>query len=313
MSAACAAMSVATSTSPRAALHWYPARRLPSSASTQSTASRQPGPFQCSQRLGRLAGEVLGVPVASRLERRPCSAKPVLGELADGLEEAVAGAGGGVVGDHERLADQRVEMPEHVDLVGVVAHRVEARQVEAAGEDRREAEQVPLVVGQEVVRPLHRMAQRELSLRRRASTPCNSRNRSASRSRTSTALMAAMREAASSMPSGSPSRVSQISVTAVGGLRFPEPEVGPDGAGAVDEQRDGVGGLAAVQRQRHHGEHASRAATATRSRDVARTLTVPVRPRIVGDGRSRRGQDVLAVVDHERGAGGLAARRPPCR
>ena len=45
--------------------------------------------------------------------------------------------------------------------------------------------------------------------------PCNSRNRSARRSLTSTALIAAMRAAASSMPSGSPSSVSQISVTAV--------------------------------------------------------------------------------------------------
>ncbi len=37
------------------------------------------------------------------------------------------------------------------------------------------------------------------------------------------------------------------------GLRFPEPEVGPDRPGAVDEHRDGIGGLAPVQCQRHHG------------------------------------------------------------
>ena len=46
------------------------------------------------------------------------------------------------------------------------------------------------------------------------SLPRSSRKRAPSRSRTSIALMAAMRAAASSMPSGSPSRVSQISVTA---------------------------------------------------------------------------------------------------
>ena len=45
----------------------------------------------------------------------------VLGELSDGLEQGVAGAGGGVVGDDERLAHERVEMAQHVDVVGVVA------------------------------------------------------------------------------------------------------------------------------------------------------------------------------------------------
>ena len=40
----------------------------------------------------------------------------------------------------------------------------------------------------------------------------------------------------------------------VGGLRLAEPEVGPDGAGPVDEQRDGIGGHAAVERERRDGE-----------------------------------------------------------
>ena len=116
-----------------------------------------PGPVPVLPSSGRLAGEVRGVPVTSPLERARLR-QPVLGELADGLEEAVAGAGGGVVGDDERLPDQRVEMPEHVDVVGAVDDRADARQVEAAGEDRRQAEQLPLVVGQQVVRPLDRVA-----------------------------------------------------------------------------------------------------------------------------------------------------------
>ena len=53
--------------------------------------------------------------------------------------------------------------------------------------------------------------------------------------------MAAIRAAASSMPSGSPSSVSQISVTAAAVSGSCEPEVGPDGAGPVDEQRDRIG------------------------------------------------------------------------
>ena len=153
--------------------------------------------------------------------------QPVLGELADRLEQAVPGAGGGVVGDDERLAHERVEVAEHVDVVGAVdAPRTRlARSKPPANTDVARSS-VALVVGQQVVRPLDRVAQRELALGPGAD-PCSSRNRSASRSRTSTALIAAMRAAASSIPSGSPSTVSQISVTAVGGLRVREPEVGP--------------------------------------------------------------------------------------
>src|SRR5207237_7959487 len=112
------------------------------------------------------AGEALAMAVASPLERARIR-QPVLGELADRLKEAVAGAGNGVVGDEERLSDQRVEMPEHVHVVGSVDHGGDAGEVEAAGEDRRSAEQLLLVVGQEVVGPLQRMAERELSLRPR--------------------------------------------------------------------------------------------------------------------------------------------------
>ena len=153
-------------------------RRAPLVAGTQVAQLRlhpvdrvaPPGPVPVLPSGGRLPREVLGVPVTSPLERARLR-QPVLGELADGLEEAVAGAGGGVVGDHERLPDQRVEMPEHVHVVGPVDHRADARQVEAAGEHRRQAEQLPLVVGQEVVGPLHRMAERELSFGAPASTP----------------------------------------------------------------------------------------------------------------------------------------------
>ena len=90
---------------------------------------------------GRLAREVRGVPIARALARARLR-QPVVGELADGLEEAVPRARGGVVGDHERLADQRVEMAEHVDIVGAVDHRADAREVEAAREHRRQAEQL---------------------------------------------------------------------------------------------------------------------------------------------------------------------------
>ena len=57
------------------------------------------------------------------------------------------------------------------------------------------------------------------------------------------------------MPSGSPSSVSQISVTAAAVSGSREPEVGPHGAGPVDEQRDGIGGLAPLDAERCDGEH----------------------------------------------------------
>ena len=165
MSAACAAMSVATSSSPRP--RSTDIRNAGCPAPPPPSRPRRATRARSSAPIGRRTpGEVLGVPVTSPLERARLR-QPVLGELADGLEEAVAGAGRGVVGDEERLSDQRVEMPEHVHVVGPVDHGADARQVEAAGEDRREAEQLPLVVGQEVVGPLHRMAERELSFRPR--------------------------------------------------------------------------------------------------------------------------------------------------
>ena len=158
-------MSVATSTSPRAGAPPEPGTQVaelepPPSRPRRATRARSSAPT----RVGRLAREVRRVPVARSLEVAGLG-EPVLGELADRLEQAVPGAGGGVVGDHERLADERVEVPQHVDLVGVVDHRADARQVEAAGEHRRDAQQRSLVVGQQVVRPLDRVAERELPLR----------------------------------------------------------------------------------------------------------------------------------------------------
>ena len=108
-----------------------------------------------------------------------------------------------------------------------------------------------------------------------------------------------MRAAASSIPSGSPSRVSQISVTAAAVSGTVEPEVGPHGAGAVDEERDRVGGHATVHGERcdveHHSPHRPPAPRAT----WHTILTFLDRVRIVADGRCRGREDVLAVVHHQ--------------
>ena len=189
-------------------------------------------------------------------------------------------------------------MPEHVHVVGSVDHGADARQVEAAGEDRREAEQLPLVVGQEVVGPLHRMAERELSFRPRCrplqqpesigeSIPDLDR---AHRRHSGGGQLDAQREPVEGL--------ADLGHRG-GGLRLREPEVGPDGSGPVDEQRDGVGGHAPRQSQRCHGEHrlpVDREGLARRREDLH--AAGPSEDRL--DRRSRRGQDVLAVVHHQK-------------
>ena len=72
--------------------------------------------------------------------------------------------GGGVVGDDERLAHEGVEVPEHVNHVATRGDGVNARQFESAGEHQSDAEQLALVVGQQIVRRRHRMTQRVLAL-----------------------------------------------------------------------------------------------------------------------------------------------------
>ena len=87
--------------------------------STQSTASRHPGPSHRSHRLDASCAEMSGVAIADPFERAGFD-EPVLGELPDGLEQAVPRAWCGVIGDDERLAHERVEVSEDLDLVGVL-------------------------------------------------------------------------------------------------------------------------------------------------------------------------------------------------
>ena len=62
-----------------------------------------------------------------------CRLEPVPSELPYGLEQAVACAGRAVVGRDQRLAHERVEMPEHIDHVAARRDGVNARQPESAG------------------------------------------------------------------------------------------------------------------------------------------------------------------------------------
>ena len=188
------------------------------------------------------------------LLEQACLRQSVLPELADGFEETVPGACAAVVGDHERLADQGVEQTEHVDIVGIVGHGTGARQVKAAREHRRQTEQFALVFGEEVIGPLHGMAERELSFRPRLR---------------GLQQPEPVREPTPDLDGAhgrhprrgqlDPQREAVEGSTDLGhggrGLGLPEAEVGPHDAGAVHEQRDGIGGHAPVQLQRRDGEH----------------------------------------------------------
>ena len=141
MSAACAAMSVATSRSPRAALHWYPARRLPSSASTQSTASRQPGPFQCSHRAAASRAKYAACRSRVALERaasRPVGPRRTGGWSRTGGTGCASAVWSATTSDF-RTSESRWRSTSTSSAPSTTAH--DAREVEAAGEHRRHAQQ----------------------------------------------------------------------------------------------------------------------------------------------------------------------------
>ena len=229
--------------------------------------------------------------------QRAVAVELVLGELADRLEQGVAGARPGVIGDHQRLAHERVEVPEDVDVVGPADHRDERGQVEATREDRGRPEQGSLVVGQQVVGPVDGVPECELAFGSR---------------RAGLQQAEAVGEAVADLERAHRGHARRRQLDAerqpvdggadLGdrgcGRLVGDPELGPHRAGSVDEERDRVGRHATV-------------ATERRDREVVLagdTERLPGRghdPDATGPGEERadrrRGhlEDVLAVVDHE--------------
>ena len=76
------------------------------------------------------------------------------------------------IGNHERLADERFEQVEHRVLVVApgTADRRRGGKVEPAREHRTPAQQRALVVVEQVVRPLHRVAQRLVTFQTHVAT-----------------------------------------------------------------------------------------------------------------------------------------------
>ena len=298
ISAAWAAMSVATVQ--LAALAAPPERRSagwPARPRTQSTASRQPGPFQRSQRAAASLREVRGMPVAQRprARSRPAGPRRTAGSSRRGCSGSGAAPWSATTRD---LRTSESSRPQHLDLVGRPGDGAERRQVEAAREDRRGPQQRTLVVVEQVVGPRHRVLQRQLPLGP-YSGPVSSRKRSPS---------GPAPRPRSSPPSAPPPARSPAEARRGSRRSRPPP---PRSARRRSRSR-------AVRRRparrtsvtasdvtppssasgEHRHEAPRRRPTGTR-RDVARTLGVSERARICADRRRRRGQDVLAVVDHD--------------
>jgi hypothetical protein len=112
-----------------------------------------------------VTGDVLGVTLAEHLGLAG-GVEPARSELADALEQGVAGGGVGALsgGDH-RLVDEGGEQVEHVELVEVVAgaDAFGGFEREAAGEHAEAPEEGAFGVVEEVVAPLDRAEQRLLS------------------------------------------------------------------------------------------------------------------------------------------------------
>jgi hypothetical protein len=106
----------------------------------------------------RLRGEEGGMPGARSLE---LGGAALDGKLADRLEHAVAHRAVVVGRCQQRLTHQRIDEVEHV-VPGdraAGAHGLRRLERAAAGEDRGAHQRQPLGLAQQVVRPLHRMAQ----------------------------------------------------------------------------------------------------------------------------------------------------------
>ncbi len=211
MSAAWAAMSVATSIW---AIRCSTGTR-PGDCRVRAPPNRRlapPGPVPSLPLRDGAAPEVRGVGV-SRPLTLACVGEPILGELPYRFVQAYA-------------SWSRSDRPRRATCVrgsrGAAIHRSRRHRRRphtcstgrTTGEHRRRAKQCPFVVVSRWYD--HSTAWRNVSWRSGPGSPrCNGRNRSASRSLTLIALIAAMRAAASSMPGGRPSTVSQISTTAV--------------------------------------------------------------------------------------------------
>ena len=115
--------------------------------------------------LGHL-GVVREVPVAPD-DDLASLVEAFLAVLTQCLEQRVAGVGTSPVGDDHGLVDQSSQQVGHGLMVDALirAHRADGSDVAATREHRQPVEQQPLVLGEQLVGPLHRRPQRLVALR----------------------------------------------------------------------------------------------------------------------------------------------------
>ena len=186
------------------------------------------------------------------------------------------------------------------DVVGIVDNRSDARQVEPAGEDRRLAQQLALVVVQQVVRPANRELQGLLALGpavRSLQQP------------------EAIAEAVPHLDRahGGHARRGQLDPQREsvegradlcdrgGGLRVVQPEAGAGRAGALHEQRDRIGRDATLERQWRDRQQRLAGHPQVLARG-GKYLGIAAPAEDLADGRACGLEHVLAVVDHQQQA-----------
>src|SRR4029077_20829910 len=113
--------------------------------------------------VGFLPGEIVGMRVA-RVFRLAGRYELFFGELADGLQHRKPCPTRRLVGDHQRLADQRIDQIQGGELVTRIRYRLGTCEVETPCEYRASIEQCLLRGAEEVVGPLKGMAQCLMSL-----------------------------------------------------------------------------------------------------------------------------------------------------
>ena len=221
----------------------------------------------------------------------------LVGERPDGLEHAVPGPRGTVVGDDQGLAHQRVQQPQGLHVVARLGDGAQRRQVEAAGEHRRRPQHRALGFVQQVDGPRHRAAQGRLTIRsvlRPGQQPEPVAEPVPHLGRTHRGHP---RRGQLDAQGQTVERLADLDHRRCG-LLVEDPEAGPDGAGPLHEQRHRVGRHATVEcqrRDRHHRLAGHQQPFPRRRHDPWRIGAGDDPP----DGRDGRRQDVLAVVDHD--------------
>ncbi len=162
-------MSTAVATLPRAALHRNASAQVRELALHPIHYLAVAGSVPTIPAVRHFVREIPGVPITNGFQRGELG-QFVLRELTNRLEEPVSHLPGGMTRGHERLAYQRVQPIQHVELTPrpSVVDTKDTRDgidAETAREHRRMAQHVAFPVVQQLVRPTDRLPQAALTFR----------------------------------------------------------------------------------------------------------------------------------------------------